>query len=96
MFKFLNNKHHVNENSKSESEDKMANQTWSRKQTMYKLNLTLDAPSLNKLMISYTRRTVIETEAFQATCILTRVKNKTINYRWMKNGVHSQSHSPQG
>ena len=42
-------------------------------------------------MISYTRRTAIETEPFTATCILTPVKNETINYRWMKNGVQTVS-----
>ena len=58
---------------------------------MYKLILILEVPSQNKLMISYTRRTVIETEAFQATGILIRVRNETINYRWIKDGVQTVS-----
>ena len=58
---------------------------------MYTLILILEVPSLNKIIIGYTRRTVVETEAFQATCILIRVRNETISYRWMKNGVQTVS-----
>ena len=60
-------------------------------ETMCKLILILEAPSLTNLIISYTRRPVIETKAFQATCTLIPVKNETINYRWIKDGVQTLS-----
>ena len=51
----------------------------------------LEAPSLNNLKITHSKTTVIETEAFTATCVLTPVTNVTVNYRWIKDGVQTVS-----
>ena len=53
--------------------------------------LYLEAPSLDNLMVNHTKTPVIETEPFNATCLLTAVKNETITYRWIKDDEETVS-----
>ena len=46
---------------------------------------------MNNLKITHSKTTVIETETFIATCVLTPVTNVTVNYRWIKDDVQTVS-----